>query len=78
MCIRDSFFPDYYGTILVRNDVFDRFAQQAPDLEDTLALLNDQFTDQLMSQLTYQVDVEQQPVDQVAHDFLVQAGLLAQ
>ena len=72
------FFPDYFGTILVRNDVFERFAEQAPDLEDTLALLNGQFTDQLMSQLTYQVDVEQQPVDQVAHDFLVEAGLLAQ
>ena len=31
-----------------------------------------------MSQLTYRVDVEQEPVDQVAHDFLVEAGLLEQ
>ena len=72
------FFPDYYGTILVRNDVFERFGQQAPNLEETLSLLNGKFTDQLMSQLTYRVDVEQEPVDQVAHDFLVEAGLLAQ
>lgn len=72
------FFPDYYGTILVRNDVFERFEEQAPDLEETLSLLNDKFTDQLMSQLTYRVDVEQEPVDQVARDFLVEAGLLEQ
>ena len=63
------FFPDYYGTILVRNDVFERFEEQAPDLEETLSLLNGKFTDQLMSQLTYRVDVEQEPVDQVARDF---------
>ena len=31
------FFPDYYGTILARNDVFERFREQAPDLEDTLS-----------------------------------------
>lgn len=62
----------------MRNDVFERFEEQAPDLEETLSLLNDKFTDQLMSQLTYRVDVEQGPVDQVAHDFLVEAGLLEQ
>ena len=72
------FFPDYYGTILVRNDVFERFEEQAPDLEETLSLLNGKFTDQLMSQFTYRVDVEQEPVDQVARDFLVEAGLLEQ
>lgn len=70
------FFPDYYGTILVRNDVFERFADQAPGLEDTLKLLNDQFTDEMMSELTYYVDVEGREVDEVAHEFLVSAGLL--
>ena len=70
------FFPDYYGTILVRNDVFERFAEEAPGLEDTLKLLNNQFTDEKMSELTYLVDVEGQEVDQVAHNFLVSTGLL--
>ena len=70
------FFPDYYGTILVRNDVFERFADQAPGLEDTLKLLNNQFTDEMMSELTYYVDVEGRDVDEVAHEFLVSAGLL--
>ncbi len=71
-----KFFPDYYGAILVREDVFERFADQAPGLEDTLCLLNGLFTDEMMSQLTYLVDVEGQSVDTVARDFLVQAGLL--
>ena len=48
----------------------------SPDLEDTLSLLNGLFTDELMSGLTYEVDVEGRPVDEVAHEFLVGQGLL--
>ena len=70
------FFPDYFGTILVRNDLFERFEEEAPGLEDTLKLLNGQFTDELMSELTYYVDVEGREVDEVAREFLVNAGLL--
>ena len=70
------FFPDYYGTILVREDVFERFADEAPGLEDTLTLLNGRFTDELMSELTYRVDVEGRAVDDVAREFLVEQGLL--
>ena len=49
------FFPDYYGTILARSDVFERFAEDAPGLKETIQLLNEQFTDELMSELTYRV-----------------------
>lgn len=72
------FFPDYYGTILVRNDIFERFADVAPDLKDTLSLLNNRFTDEMMSELTYRVDVLGENVDTVAHDFLVSEQLLSQ
>ena len=68
--------PDYYGTILARNDVFERFAEDAPGLKETIQLLNEQFTDELMSELTYRVDVAGEEVETVAHDFLVQSGLL--
>ena len=70
------FFPDYYGTILARSDVFERFAEDAPGLKETIQLLNEQFTDELMSELTYRVDVAGEEVETVAHDFLVQSGLL--
>ena len=70
------FFPDYYGTILVRSDLFERFAEEAPGLKETLQLLNGQFTDEKMSELTYRVDVEGEAVDDVARDFLISTGLL--
>ena len=70
------FFPDYSGTSLARSDVFERFAEDAPGLKETIQLLNEQFTDELMSELTYRVDVAGEEVETVAHDFLVQSGLL--
>lgn len=45
-------------------------------LKETIQLLNEQFTDELMSELTYRVDVAGEEVVTVAHDFLVQSGLL--
>jgi osmoprotectant transport system permease protein len=71
------FFPDYYGTILVREDVFQRFADVAPGLEETLTLLNGQFTNEIMSELTYRVDVLGEDVDAVAADYLRTIGLLS-
>ena len=53
-----------------------RFAEDAPGLKETIQLLNEQFTDELMSELTYRVDVAGEEVETVAHDFLVQSGLL--
>lgn len=51
-----------------------RFAEEAPGLKETLQLLNGQFTDEKMSELTYRVDVEGEAVDDVARDFLISAG----
>jgi len=70
------FFPEYYGAILVRDDLFQRFYDAAPNLEQVLELLTGQVSNEDMVALTYAVDVESQPVDQVAHDFLVERGLL--
>ena len=60
----------------IRSDLFDRFAEEAPGLRETLQLLNGQFTDEKMSELTYRVDVKGEAVDAVARDFLISAGLL--
>ena len=73
-----QFFPEYYGTILARNDLFERFREEAPNLEETLSSLNGLFTNDLMSSMTYEVDVEQRSVDDVAREFLIEQGLLAQ
>jgi osmoprotectant transport system permease protein len=72
------FFPEYNGAILVRDDVFERFRTQAPELEDVLNELGGQFTNETMTDLTYAVDVEGRSVDQVAREFLIRRGLIGQ
>ena len=72
-----SFFPDYNGALLVREDTFERFTDTAPDLEEVLNLLAGQIANEDMVEMTYQVDVLGRTVDDVAREFLVSRGLLA-
>ena len=72
-----GFFPEYYGAFLVRDDLFADFYDAAPNLEQVLELLTGQVSNEDMVDLTYAVDVEGRDVNQVAHDFLVEKGLLA-
>ncbi len=71
-----SFFPEYNGALLVRDNVFEQFRGSAPDLENVLNLLGGAFTNESMTDLTYAVDVEGRSLDEVAHGFLVDNGLL--
>ena len=58
-----SFFPEYNGVLTVRDGLFEDFADRAPELEQTLELLTGQFTNEVMSELTYRVDVLGEDVD---------------
>ena len=71
------FFPDYNGAFLVRNDTFERFREEAPDLEAVLDLLAGTISTEQMAELTYQVDVVGWGVDEVALEFLRQLDLVA-
>lgn len=71
-----GFFPEYYGALLVRNDLFEDFYDVAPNLEQVLELLTGQVTSEDMVELTYAVDVDGRGVQEVAHEFLVEKGLL--
>lgn len=71
------FFPDYIGGILVREDVFERYADVAPNLEEVLNMLAGTFTTEDMVDMTYQVDVEGRALDDVAREALVSRGLIA-
>ncbi len=70
------FFPEYNGVLVVRKDLFEDYAQIAPELEDVLDLLSGLFTNELMTNLTCRVDVQGEAVDVVARDFLTEVGLL--
>ena len=69
-----SFFPDYNGAFLVRQDVI----VQYPELEGILNQLAGRIPTEQMAELTYQVDVLGRTVDDVAREFLVSQGLLSQ
>ena len=56
--------------------VSSRTSPTAPELEQTLELLTGQFTNEVMSELTYRVDVLGEDVDLVAADYLHTLGLL--
>ena len=67
-----SFFPDYNGVFLVRDDLLEKY----PEVADILNELAGAISSDQMAQLTYQVDVEGRTVDDVAQEFLVSRGLL--
>ena len=67
-----SFFPDYNGAFLVREDVLEQY----PELEGILNQLAGRIPTEKMAELTYQVDVVGRTVDDVAREFLVSQGLL--
>lgn len=71
-----AFFPEYNGAFLIRNDLFQRFYTQAPNLEEVLDLLTGQVDNETMVSLTYAVDVEGKDIHQVAKEFLESRGFL--
>jgi osmoprotectant transport system substrate-binding protein len=71
-----QFFPEYNGALLVREDLFERFKDTAPNLEEVLNKLGNIFTDEIMVDLTYAVDVDGKTPLEVATDFLKSKGLI--
>jgi len=71
-----SFFPDYNGAFLVRNDTFEKFASAAPNLKEVLSKLSGRISNEDMVEMTYKVDVLGQSVDDVAKEFLQNRGLI--
>lgn len=71
-----EFFPEYNGAVLVRDDLFERFKDTAPNLEEVLEMLTGIFTDEDMVDLTYQVDIEGKSVADVSSAYLKALGLI--
>lgn len=68
---RHSMFP-YESFVLVRGAALEKY----PGLKEALNKLAGQITDTEMSYLNYLVDAEQKKPEDVAHDFLVEKGLI--
>ena len=72
-----SFFPEYNGAYLVRADIFEKFADEAPNLKEVLNMLGGVFTNEIMTELSYQVDVEGRSIEEVATAFLQEQGMIS-
>lgn len=71
-----GFFPEYNGAFLIREDTLTRFADAAPGLEAALERLTGRISNEDMTEMTYQVDVEGRSADDVAREFLQSLDLL--
>lgn len=72
-----TFFPEYNGALLVREDLFERMKDSAPNLEEILRKMDGIFTQDDMVGLSYAVDVEQRTVEEVSKEYLQEKGLLS-
>ncbi len=67
-----GFFPPYYAINMVRQEILDKY----PELVDVLSRLDGKIDDQTMSGLNAQVDIDGLDAKEVAHNFLVEQGLV--
>jgi len=66
-----NFFPSYYCATLIRQETLDKY----PELEKVLAMLDDQISNDEMTNLNYLVEVEKMDPKEVALNFLEEKGL---
>ena len=67
-----SFFPPYYAVNFIRQECLDKY----PELEEVLALLDGRISNEAMAAMNAEVDLEGRNAADVAHDFLVEEGLI--
>ena len=68
-----NFFPPYEGVVIIRGEI----AEKHPGLVDVLSKLSGVFTDSIMRDLNYRVDVQGEDPTDVARDFLREIGLIS-
>ena len=67
-----SFFPPYYAVNFIRQECLDEY----PELKEVLALLDGRISNEAMAAMNAEVDLEGRNAADVAHDFLVEEGLI--
>ncbi len=68
-----GFFPPYDAVNLVRQETLDKY----PELEPVLAKMDGLLDEETMRALNAKVDIEGMDAKDVAHQFLVEKGLVA-
>lgn len=68
-----GFFPPIQPSLVVRNDILEEYPELGEILDMTEGLIE---TEEEMTELMYEVDIEGRDIQEVAEDFLVERGLL--
>lgn len=68
-----EFFLPYHGVSLIRNDIIEKY----PELKNITDPLIDVLTDEVMRELNNQVDTYKKDPQEVAHEFLLEKGLIS-
>lgn len=71
-----SYFPEYNGALLVRNSLFEEVADTEPNLEDILNELSSTMNNEMMTDMTYAVDIDEISPEDVALKFLEDNNLI--
>ena len=66
-----NFFPTYFGATLVREEIYELH----PELEEVVAMLDGQISNEEMTHMNYLVEIENEDPRTVARDFLEEKGL---
>ncbi|CAM3864804.1 glycine betaine ABC transporter substrate-binding protein [Alkalicoccus chagannorensis] len=67
-----QFFPSYHAAVSMSTEVYEEY----PEIEDILEPLSQELTTETMMELNYQVDIEDESVDEVARTYLEENGFL--
>jgi osmoprotectant transport system substrate-binding protein len=67
-----KFFPPYRAAVSINKNVYEKY----PEIKDITAKLADKLNSDIMRELNYKVDIEGNSVSVVAHDWLVENGLM--
>jgi osmoprotectant transport system substrate-binding protein len=65
-------FPPYNSTLVVRDNVIE---EAGPDLEETVLMVNEGLTDEVMRELNARVDLDKETPEAVAGQYLEESGL---
>ena len=69
-----QFFPPYYVAPIMNGESYQAYPEVVAELEKLGKIMDES----VMQQLNYEVDVEKRQIEDVAHDFLVSAELIAE
>jgi osmoprotectant transport system substrate-binding protein len=67
-----QFFPPYRAAVSINQEVYEKY----PEIEEITERLAEKLDSDVMRELNYKVDIERNSVSVVAHDWLVENGLL--